>query len=326
MRRLLLADIGGTYARFALVEGHSIGSVWSTEVGSRASPIEAIRAFLAAADSQQPIDGALLAAAGPVEGGRCKLTNATWTVDEEEIARAFGWRWVRVVNDLEAVAAGLPDLQPRQLRSIGSGTAIPGAPMAILAPGTGLGMACLVSTPAGRSVITSEGGHASLPSPEGRYDAAIALLRRRFGHVSAERVLSGPGLVNLHQALAELEGNDQPRRTPVEVTEAAFDDSSPLCRATVDAFCVLLGTVAGNMALTYGARGGVFIGGGIVPRFVDHLAHSGFREAFLAKGRMRPILERIPVQVILHPTPAFGGLMNLTELIVPRLVERHAAR
>jgi glucokinase len=326
MRRLLLADIGGTYARFALAEGRSVGTVWSTEVGSQPSAIDAIRAFLDAGKAPRPIDGALLAVAGPIEGGRAKLTNAAWIIDEEEIARAFGWRWVRVVNDLEAVAAGLPDLNPAQLRSIGRGTAMPGAPMAILAPGTGLGMACVVSTPAGRSVITSEGGHASLASPDARLDPVIALLRHRFGHVSAERGLSGPGLVNLHQALAELEGAAQPRRTPVEVTESAFDGSSTTCRAAVDAFCTLLGAVAGDMALAYGARGGVFIGGGIVPRFVDHLERSGFREAFLAKGRMRAYLKRIPVRVILHPTPAFTGLMNLTDLVLPRATDRHAAR
>lgn len=325
MTHLLLADIGGTYARFALVADRTVGTIWATEVGSKPSAVEAIRAFLAAGGAPE-IDGALLAVAGPVEGGRCKLTNAAWVIDEEEIGRAFGWRWVRVVNDLEALAAGLPDLDRRQLRSIARGAAVPGAPMAVLAPGTGLGMACLVSTPAGRSVVASEGGHATLASPGKAFDEAIALIRQRFGHASAERVLSGPGLVNLYQALAECEGASKLRRTPVEVTEGAFDGSCPTCRAAVDGFCALLGAVAGNLALTFGARGGIFIGGGIVPRFVDHLERSGFREAFVSKGRLRPYLERIPVHVIVHPTPAFTGLMNLTELIVPRPADRHAAR
>jgi glucokinase len=326
MRRLLLADIGGTYARFALTEGRLVGAVWSTEVGSRHGAVEAIRAFLSAGGISQPIDGALLAVAGPVEGGRSKLTNAAWLLDEEEIGRAFSFGWVRIVNDLEAVAAGLPDLNPAQTRSIGQGIAIPGAPMAILSPGTGLGMACLVSSPAGRCVVTSEGGHATLASPDRRFDDVVGVLRRRFGHVSAERALSGPGLVNLHQALAELEGAEQLRRTPVEVTEGAFDGSSATSRAAVDAFCTLLGGVAGDLALTYGARGGLFIGGGIVPRFVDHFERSGFREAFLGKGRLRPYLERIPVRVILHPTPAFTGLMNLADSFGGRRLDRHAAR
>jgi glucokinase len=323
MSRVLLADIGGTYARFTLANGHLTGGTWSTEVGSRPSVIDAMRAFLAIDHGDEPIAGALLAAAGPVEGGRCKLTNAAWLLDEEEIGRTLSLPWVRIVNDLEATAGGLPDLTPAQSRQIGpDGSAIPGAPMAIIAPGTGLGMACVIVGPAGRSVVTSEGGHASLASMGGNYDRIVAILRRRYARVSVERVLSGAGLVNLHQAIAELEGCESPRRTPSEVTQAAFDGSSPICRATVDAFCAFLGAVAGDVALTFGARGGVFIGGGIVPRFVDHLAHSAFREHFAAKGRMRPYLERIPTRVILHPTPAFAGLMSLARLANQQLRPR----
>lgn len=314
MTRILLADIGGTYARFILAGEQLIGSTWSTEVGSHESAIDALRTYLAFDHDAEPIGGALLAAAGPVQGGRCRLTNAAWTLDEEEIARALQLPWVRIVNDLEAVAAGLPDIDPAQTRLIGPDGALPGAPMAIVSPGTGLGIACVVVGPGGRCVITSEGGHASLASTNEYQDRLIAILRRRFGRASAERVLSGPGLVNLHQAVAELEGCDSPRLTPSDVTEAAFDGSSPACRAAIDAFCAFLGAVAGDVALTFGARGGVYIGGGIAPRFVDHLGHSSFREHFVSKGRMRSYLERIPTRVILHPNPAFVGLMSLARL------------
>jgi glucokinase len=313
--RFLLGDIGGTYARFALANERFMGTPWSTEVRSRASAVDALRAFLAIGHGDEPIEGALLAAAGPVEGGRCKLTNADWLLDEEEIGQALLLPWVRIVNDLEATAAGLPDLEVAHSRPIGpGGRAVPGAPIAIVAPGTGLGMACVVVGPRGRTVVTSEGGHASLASMDDNYDGIIANLRRRYGRVSAERVLSGAGLANLHQALAELDGTTSPRRTPSEVTAAAFDGTSPTCRAAIDAFCAFLGAVAGDVALTFGARGGVYIGGGIAPRFVDHLARSGFREQFSAKGRLRPYLERIPTKVILHPTPAFTGLMSLAKL------------
>jgi len=314
MTRILLADIGGTYARFSLAGERLIGPVWSTEVGSHEGPIQALRAYLASDHGDEPIVGALLAAAGPVLGGRCKLTNAAWTLDEEQIASALQLPWVRIVNDLEAVAAGLPDINPAQTRLVGPDGALPGAPMAIVSPGTGLGMACVVVGPGGRGVVTSEGGHASLAGTSEYQDRLIAILRRRFGRASAERVLSGPGLINLHQAVAGLEGYDLPRRTPSEVTEAAFDGSSPVCRATIDVFCAFLGAVAGDVALTFGARGGIYIGGGIVPRFVDHLAHSSFREQFVSKGRMRPYLERVPTRVILHPNPAFVGLMSLARL------------
>jgi glucokinase len=313
MNAILLGDIGGTYARFALAGERSVGPVWTTEVGSRSDVSDAIRAFLQAR-SGETVAGALLAAAGPVEGGRCKLTNAAWIVDEERIARELRLPWVRVVNDLEAVAAGLPDLDLRQTRPVGPETAIPGAPMAIVAPGTGLGVACVTIGPAGRSVVTSEGGHVSLAACSEFQEDVIHVLRRRFGRVSAERVLSGPGLTNLHQAVAELQGCDSPRLTPSEVTASAFDGSSPICREAIDAFCSFLGGFAGDVALAFGARGGVYVGGGIVPRFVDHLARSSFREQFVAKGRMRPYLERIPVRVILHPNPAFLGLMSLARV------------
>ncbi len=314
MTCILLGDIGGTYARFALAGEHSIGPTWSTEVGTRADVIDALKAFLSLGHGQKTVAGALLAAAGPVEGGRCKLTNATWLIDEEQVARALHLPWVRVLNDLEAVAAGLPDLDPAQTRLIGSNGAIPGAPMAIVAPGTGLGMACVVVGPSGRCVVTSEGGHASLAGTTDYQDDVINILRKRFGHASAERALSGPGIVNLHQAVVEIQGYPTRRLTPMEVTDRAFDGSSPACREAIDAFCALLGSVAGDVALTFGARGGVYIGGGIAPRFADHLARSAFREQFVSKGRMRTYLERIPTRIILHPNPAFLGLMNLAKV------------
>ena len=326
MTRILLADIGGTYARFALAGERSIGATWSTEVGAHESAAHALRAFLALDHGEEPIGGALLAAAGPVQGGCCQLTNAAWLLDEEEIAHALRLPWVRIVNDLEAVAAGLPDINSAQTRQIGPDGAVPGAPMAIIAPGTGLGMACVVVGPAGRTVVTSEGGHASLAGANEEQDRLISILRRRFGRVSLERVLSGPGLANLHQAVAELDGSDSARCTPSEVTERAFDGSSAVCRAAVDAFCAFLGAVAGDVALTFGARGGVYIGGGIVPRFVDHLARSSFREQFVAKGRMQGYLERIPTRVILHPNPAFLGLMSLAQVALHESVPRAGFR
>jgi glucokinase len=311
MSGVLLADIGGTYARFAVASGNTVGPVWSTEVRARHGVVDAIRDYLSIEGGHPRIEGALLAVAGPCEGGRCRLTNAAWTIDEEEIARTLGFRWVRIVNDIEAVAAGLPELAASQTRLIGPEHGLIGAPMAIVSPGTGLGMACLLAGPDGRRIIPSEGGHVSLAGIDARYDRLIAILRRRHEHVSAERVLSGQGLVNLYEAISAMEGCAVQPRGPSEITAGAFDGSCPLCRAAVDAFCVFLGAVAGDAALTFGARGGVFIGGGIVPRFVDHLARSAFRQSFEAKGRMHSYMTRIPTRVILHPTPAFAGLISL---------------
>jgi glucokinase len=308
---VLLGDIGGTYARFALASGSTIGPVWSVEVGNCLNAVAAITEFIATKSLGTRIDGALLAAAGPVEGGRCKLTNAAWTLDEEEIARTFGFPWARIVNDLEAVAAGLSDLQSSQTRLIGPKSGLPGAPMAVVAPGTGLGMACLVTGPRGRLVLAGEGGHVSLAAIDDEHAQLISILRGKLGRVSAERVLSGNGLANLYHALAARDGVDAEPRTPAAVTAAALDGSCMICRVALDTFCGWLGAIAGDLALTIGARGGVFIGGGIVPRFIDHFAASAFRRQFEAKGRLQPYLARIPTRVILHPNPAFLGLMGL---------------
>ena len=313
MSRLLLADIGGTYARFTVASGAVVGPSWLAEVRECRDVIQAIAAFIKTGGHQEKFDAALLAAAGPVKEGRCELINAAWIIDEKEIARAFTIPWVRVVNDLEAVAAGLADLPEAQTRLIGGGAGIPGAPMAIIAPGTGLGMACLLSGPGGRYVLPSEGGHSTLAGIDERSDKVIAALRRRFGCVSAERALSGPGLSNLYQAIVSLEGGTDSARSPAEVTTGAFNEGSPASRAAIDVFCALLGAVAGDMALTFSARGGVFVGGGVVPRFVEHLPRSDFRQQFEAKGRLQPYLAQIPTRVILHPHPAFVGLMSLAE-------------
>lgn len=311
VKRTLLADIGGTYARFAVASGRDVGQIWATEVSAHRDIVDAIAAFARAGTPLQGVQGALIAAAGPVEGGRCKLTNAVWTIDEEAIAVAFHLGWTRIVNDLEAIAAGLPDLAPGHLREIGHGTAVPGAPMAIVAPGTGLGVGCLHRGPAGRSVLASEGGHASLACTNIDHDRIAAFLRRKYDHVSAERVLSGGGLSDLHQAFATFDNESALRLPPSEVTARAFDGSSPACRAAIDTFCELLGAFAGDVALTFGARGGVFIGGGIAPRFADLLARSNFRAHFEAKGRMHEYVKRIRTNLILHPNPAFIGLLNL---------------
>ena len=179
-------------------------------------------------------------------------------------------------------------------------------------------MACLVSGPAGLTVVTSEGGHASLAGIDEATDRIIAILRRHHEHVSAEHVLSGPGLVRLYRAYATLDGREAAPIEPAQVTAQAFDGSSKWAHAAVDTFCALLGAVAGDCALTFGAQGGVFIGGGIVPRFVDHFARSRFRAAFEAKGRLAPYLARIPTMVIVHPNPAVFGLMKLVTEILRR--------
>jgi glucokinase len=182
--------------------------------------------------------------------------------------------------------------------------------MATLGPGSGIGVAAMVPASDGWAVMTGEGGHVSMPAQTDEEEAVIARLRERFGHCSAERILSGPGLVNLYVALAELAGRGQPTVTAEDVTNLARQ-GEPLARKTLGMFFAMLGTVAGDVALTTGARGGVYVAGGIVPRFVELLRKSEFRARFEAKGRYRDYLAAIPTFVVTAPLPAFRGLRYL---------------
>ena len=309
--KTLLGDIGGTTARFAVLTGRTFGPVDHLAVSAYPSLIEAVRSYLISHGERGAMDAALLAVAGPVERGRSTLVNSPWVIDAAELRAGCGIKSVDLINDFEAVAHALPHLTASDVTPIADGKPLPGESMAVLGPGTGLGMAGVVHRGDRVTVIPTEGGHASLPGETPREDAVIARMRDRFGHVSAERALSGPGLENLHAAIAAIDGVTVPDRTAAEITQHALDRSCPVCVAAVDMFCAMLGTVAGNLALMFRARGGVYIAGGIAPRIADVLARSEFHARFMAKGRFRPYLEQIPVAVIVNPDPAFLGLKAL---------------
>jgi glucokinase len=186
-------------------------------------------------------------------------------------------------------------------------------PIGILGPGSGLGVSGLVPAAGAWTPLAGEGGHVTMPPATERESAILGLMRRRFDHVSAERVLCGPGLVNLYAAIAELDGVPAASYTPAQIADPAQGAADPRCRETVETFCAMLGTVAGNLALTLGARGGVYIAGGIVPKLGPAFDMSQFRNRFEAKGRFRAYLAAVPTYVITHPVPAFVGLAGLVE-------------
>jgi glucokinase len=283
-------------------------------VADYASPVEAARAFLAGPAAGHAPQMAVIAAAGPVVNGRVTMTNAAWTVDAERIRNGLGLPAVHVINDFEALGWALPDLRPADLFDIGQVTPPGLGTMAVMGPGTGFGLAALASDGKVEVVLVTEAGHATLPSENRREDAIILALRERLQHVSVERVLSGPGLVQLYHAIAEVDGLTVPQRSAAEIVEHALAGDCEASRNTLEAFCAFLGGAAGNAALTLGAIGGVFIAGGIAPRFTDFLRQSAFRERFEAKGRMAPYLARIPTRVIVHPYPAFVGLARLARV------------
>ena len=315
----LVADVGGTKIDLgrAAPDG-SIVAVRQLAVADFASIEAALEAYLADQPGPPP-RAAALAIAGPVLGDAVALTNGPWRFSVAAAQRRLGVERLLALNDFTALALGLPSIARAHLLRLGGGRADPDAPIGLIGPGTGLGVAGLLRV-AGRWVpLPGEGGHASLAPEDAREAAVLALLRRRFGHVSAERVLSGPGLVNLYTALCERAGSAvAPDCSPEAVTEWALAGTPAIAETALAMFCSLLGSAAGNLALTLGARGGVYIGGGICPRFADFLAASQCRARFEDKGRMRPYLEAIPLFLIQAPHPALhGAAAALTAAIEP---------
>ncbi len=310
----LIADIGGTNARFALAfpGEREARDALVLRCADYAGPEQAARAYLErTAPARRPMRGAF-AFAGPITGDRVAMTNHAWSFSIAEVERSLGFEHLAVVNDFIAVAMAVPRLAPEDVTVIGPALAGQhGMPIGVLGPGTGLGVSVLV--PAGQRylALATEGGHATLPAVTEREWAVIRKLQGLFGHVSVERCLSGPGLVNLYNALAALDGREPDNLTPGDVSERGLDGSDPHCAEALRMFFALMGSAAGNLALSVGARGGIVLAGGILPRMTEAFAASDFRERFEAKGRFRAYLKDIPTTVMMHPYPAFLGLTEL---------------
>lgn len=307
--QILLADIGGTNARFAVSQGDQIGPIDYVKVANYPTVRAAIADVLSRRSEGERPTRAVLAVAGPVTNNRCVMTNSPWIIDGNELRPALGLDSVHVLNDFEVVAWSLPALQPADLIPLGGGDGLHGEPLLVVGPGTGFGVSCLVERHGARLAVVTEAGHATLPAEDDREEQVIAHLRRRLGHVSIERgALSGSGLQCLYQALAEVDGAQVPQRDAAAITKAATDGSCAFSRTTLEMFCAILGSVAGNLAVTFGARGGVFIAGGIVPRFPEFVAASAFRARFEAKGRFQDYLHNIPTRLVMKPDASFLGL------------------
>jgi len=309
----LIADMGGTNVRFALVDAQGgIGPDMVLQCADFAGPDDAARAFLAARDGAKPTRGAF-AVASPITGDVIEMTNSAWRFSVHHVQRQLGLDQLQVVNDFTATALSVPHLSAPHLLKLGGGDGVAGAPVAVLGPGTGLGVSGLVADAHGQwTALATEGGHVTLAATDDTEAQVIAQLRRRFGHVSAERALSGPGLLNLYEAVAALQGIPASYSTAEAVSSHGLDGSCPLCRQALSMFFAMLGTVAGNLALSLGARGGVYIAGGILPRMSQAFFASEFRRRFEAKGRFAAYLSAVPTWLVMHPEPAFAGLAALT--------------
>jgi glucokinase len=307
---ILLGDIGATNARLALFTDSGLGPITTFQVAGFTRFTQVLDLFLREHRSGNQLKRAVFAVAAPIDGGRCVLTNCNWIIDTVELQTTLGLQ-SQLFNDFEAVAHSLPLLGPADLAELGGGAPNKTSPIAVLGPGTGLGVACLVVRADGPIVIQSEGGHATLAATCDREDQIIRHLRRHFSHVSAERAVSGPGLENIYHAIGTLDKVETPLQNAAQITNSALRGECNIAVEALNTFCAFLGSFAGNVALTFGARGGVYIAGGISPRIVDFLRRSQFRVRFEAKGRFGNYLKSIPVHVVTHPDAAFTGLKSL---------------
>lgn len=312
--RILLADVGGTNARFALLDDGVIGAITHFKTADFPSSVDAVAAFLSRHEAGGPAAAAVLDVAGPIENNRCALTNSHWVIDGAELKSRFKLRSAKLLNDFEAVGWALPALQAADVFPLGGTQAVAGAPMLVVGPGTGFGAACYLPNDGRPAVAVTEAGHATLPATTEREAQILARMRERFGHVSIERgALSGMGIENMYRAIAALDGAAVPQRDAAAITQAALAGDCATSSATIDMFCTWLGAVAGNLALTFCARGGVYIAGGIPPRFPERLARSAFRKQFESKGRYEAYLRPIPTFLVTRPDISFLGLRSFFE-------------
>jgi len=311
----LVADVGGTHAclGWVLRARGGVADVAQFACDDHASLEAVIEHYLGGRGGPPPAACAI-AMATPVVDDRVAMTNRDWSFSVRALRQRLGVDRLVVLNDFAALALALPELSPAEVVAVGGGKPVAGAPQALLGPGTGLGVGALVGPPDAPWALAGEGGHASLSAADEAEERVIGFLRHEFGHASAERALSGSGLVNLYAASCALRGRAAKALQPADVAAHAIDGSDADCRDAVEMFFALLGGVAGNLALTLGARGGVYVGGGIVPRFGDWIGRSRFRQRFEGKGRFSGYLCAIPVWTIRSAgAPALRGANRALE-------------
>jgi glucokinase len=326
---ILAGDVGGTKTALALFERAGTGLTLTREVtlASRdfASLEAAIGHFLDAGP-RADIAALCIGVAGPVVDGRCVATNLAWEVDERMLATTLRAKRARLLNDLEAAAYGVLELGDAQLRCLQSGVPRRGN-IAVIAAGTGLGEALIVTDGVHRTVIATEGGHVDFAPRGDLEEELLRFLRREFGRVSYERVLSGPGVYNIYRFLREArvapESNTVAARLlegdpSATITQFALAGADPLCASTLDVFVSVYGAEAGNLALKALALGGLVVTGGIAPKILARLTDGAFMDAFCDKGRLAPLMRSIPVHVVMEPrAPLLGAAKVASDLLSP---------
>lgn len=314
----LLADIGGTNARFALE--CSPGQFEVIEVlacDDYPTLAAALQAYLGlptvSTRLTAPLRNAALAIANPITGDLVRMTNHHWEFSIEALRQECGFDTLVVANDFTALARALPHLAQDQKVQVGGGAPVPNTPLGLVGAGTGLGVSGLIPCKSSWTALLSEGGHVTFSPANEQEVAILSYAWREFEHVSAERFLSGDGIVLLYRALASHEGVADEGLDAPEISRRALAGESALCARVIDTFCGMLGTVAGNLAITLGAQGGIYIGGGIVPRLGEYFARSPFRARFEHKGRFVHYLSQVPTYIITARYPAFLGVSAILD-------------
>jgi len=312
----LVGDVGGTNARFALLDAEGrVRHLHVYEARNYASLGDVIADYLHRTVGRKAPPRAVIAVAGPVVDGEIEFTNLNWQVSEGELLAQFEFEAVKLINDFAAQALACPLLGADSLRPLGPklrGGA--DAPMVVLGAGTGFGVAGLARSERGDMAVSTEGGHAAFAPSDDVEVEVWTQFRARYGRVSIERLLSGRGLFEIYGVLAGLRQAEATAADEKAVYEAA-GKGDPVAAETLDRFCGILGSVAGDLALSFGARGGVFISGGIAPRMSERLATGSFRARFEDKGRLTPYVQQIPTSLVLHPYPALIGAGRELELM-----------
>ena len=305
--RLLVADVGGTNARFAIadLETLTLSDIEEFQCARYSSLAEAMRAYLDRLDD--PPAEAAIAVAGPVVDERVSLTNSAWSFSKAELRSRTGLDSVLVLNDIQALALSISSLDGSELHRIGGREADPRATKLVLAAGTGIGASALVWTGARWLAVPGEGGHITFAAHTKRERDVIDVLYADQPHVPVDRVVSGPGLANLYRAIAKLDGAEAEPLLPNDVLTRGLSRSDAIAEEALALFIAWLGRFASDAALMVGARGGVYIGGGLAPRMVDALSTGLFRRSFDEKGQMKGFLEPIPVYIILAKFAALKG-------------------
>ena len=311
----LLADIGAVHLRLALETAPGVFRAETiVPATAHASLREALQAYLARQADVGAVQHGALSLPNPITGDEIKLTNHPWEFSVAALRLDLGLRTLLVVNDYCALAMGLTRLESGERIGVGGGEAVNGGVVGVIGPGTGLGVSALISATGRPLAVASEGGHVSYPPQDADEAWIVARATQRFGHASGERLISAPGLVLMDQWLAERAGAPARARTAPQITAAALaDPPDPVAAQALDLFCAMLGTVAGNLALTLGSTGGLYIGGAIVPRILPFFVRSRFRERFEQKGRFQPWLARIPTWVVDAPNSAVRGASALLD-------------